>query len=247
MTADKVLVIDDDRGLLVVLRMGLEKEGFEVVTAESGLEGLRRAYETRPDVIILDVMMPDLSGWETCQRLRRVCDTPIIMLTAKSEQADVLKGLSLGADDYINKPCSFDELKARIRTILRRGRMSARDSWEAVYDDGYLHIDIADGMVTKGGKPIDLTPTESSLLMCLVSQRGSIVSHRELLTNVWGPEYADETRYLSVYIRYLRQKIEDDPSNPSYIRTRWRVGYYFAGNGRYQSESPEARKESSRR
>jgi two-component system KDP operon response regulator KdpE len=124
--------------------------------------------------------------------------------------------------------------------------MGARDSWEAVYDDGYLYIDIADGMVTKGGKPIDLTPTESSLLMCLVSQRGSIVSHKELLTNVWGPEYAEETRYLSVYIRYLRQKIEDDPSNPSYIRTRWRVGYYFAGNGRYQSESPEARRESTR-
>ena len=246
MTPEKVLVVDDDPGLLVVLRMGLEKEGFEVITAESGLDGLRRAYETRPDVIILDVMMPELSGWETCQRLRRVCDTPIIMLTAKSDQADVLKGLSLGADDYINKPCSFDELKARIRTVIRRGRMATRENWEAVYDDGYLRIDLTDGMVTKDGKPIDLTPTESSLLVCLVSQRGSIVSHKELLTNVWGPEYADETRYLSVYIRYLRQKIEDDPSNPAYIRTRWRVGYYFAGNGRSRAEVPGGRKESAR-
>jgi two-component system KDP operon response regulator KdpE len=231
MAAEKVLAIDDDPGLLVVLRMGLEKEGFEVITAGSGLEGLRRAYETHPDVIILDVMMPDVSGWETCQKLRRVCDTPIIMLTAKSEPADVLKGLSLGADDYINKPCSFDELKARIRTVIRRGRTNARENWESVYDDGYLRIDLAHGMVTKAGTPVDLTPTESSLLMCLVSKRGCIVSHKELLTSVWGPEYADETRYLSVYIRYLRQKIEDDPSNPSYIRTRWRVGYYFADAG----------------
>jgi two-component system KDP operon response regulator KdpE len=169
------------------------------------------------------------------------------MLTAKSDQADVLKGLSLGADDYINKPCSFDELKARIRTVIRRGKMSVRENWETIYDDGYLHINLTDGMVTKAGKPVDLTPTESSLLMCLVSQRGCIVPHKELLTNVWGPEYADETRYLSVYIRYLRQKIEDDPSNPSYIRTRWRVGYYFAGNGGSQSELREAQRESTKR
>jgi two-component system KDP operon response regulator KdpE len=228
MTAQKVLVVDDDPGLLVVLRMGLEREGFEVITAESGRDGLRRAYETRPDVIVLDVMMPEMSGWETCQRLRHVCDTPIIMLTAKAEQADVLKGLSLGADDYISKPCSFDELKARIRTVIRRSKVNAQDSWETMYDDGYLHIDLGDGRVTKAGQPIELTPTESSLLMVLVSQRGRIVSHKELLTSVWGPEYADETSYLSVYIRYLRQKIEDDPANPHYIRTRWRVGYYFA-------------------
>jgi two-component system KDP operon response regulator KdpE len=227
MTEEKVLVVDDDPGLLTVLKMGLEREGFEVITAESGQDGLRRAYEARPDVIVLDVMMPEMSGWETCQRLRHVCDTPIIILTAKAEQADVLKGLSLGADDYISKPCSFDELKARIQTVIRRSKVNSHDSWENVYDDGYLHVDLGDGVVTKAGQVIELTPTESSLLMVLVSQRGRIVSHKELLTNVWGPEYADETSYLSVYIRYLRQKIEDDPANPRYILTRWRVGYYF--------------------
>lgn len=229
MTEEKVLVVDDDPGLLTILKMGLEREGFEVITAESGRDGLRRAYETRPDVIILDVMMPEMSGWEICQRLRHVCDTPIIMLTAKAEKADVLKGLSLGADDYISKPCSFDELKARIRTVTRRSRVNAQSSWDAAYDDGHLHVDLGDGSVTKAGRPIELTPTESSLLLTLVSRRGQIVSHRELLTSVWGPEYIDETSYLSVYIRYLRQKIEDDPARPLYIRTRWRIGYYFAG------------------
>jgi two-component system KDP operon response regulator KdpE len=227
MTEKKVLVVDDDPGLLTVLQMGLEREGFKVIIAESGRAGLRRAYEARPDVIVLDVMMPEMSGWEMCQRLRHVCDTPIIMLTAKAEQADVVKGLSLGADDYIGKPCSFDELKARIRTVIRRSRVNSHDSWESVYDDGYLHVDLGGGVVTKAGQVIELTPTESSLLIVLVSQRGRIMSHKELLTSVWGPEYADETSYLSVYIRYLRQKVEDDPANPRYIRTRWRVGYYF--------------------
>jgi len=228
---EKILLIDDDSGLLTLLRLGLEREGFEVATADNGKEGLRRAYEIRPDVIILDVSMPEMDGWATCQRLRSMCDTPIIMLSAMQGQADVLKGLSLGADDYLTKPCSFDELKARIRTVLRRTHGDSGDTWRATYDDGHLCIDLKDGMVTRRGEEIHLTPTESRLLMFLVSQKGRIVSHRELLISVWGPEYAEEVGYLSVYIRYLRQKVEDDPANPRYICTRWRMGYYFAGNG----------------
>jgi DNA-binding response OmpR family regulator len=235
-----VLVIDDDSGLLTLLRLGLERDGFAVVTAQSGKEGLRRAYETRPDVIVLDVMMPEMDGWLTCQRLRSMCDTPIIMLTAKTAQADVLKGLSLGADDYLTKPCSFDELKARIRTVLRRAGPSARSDWRAIYDDGNLYIDLKDGTVTRCGEAIHLTPIESRLLMYLVSQKGRIVPHRELLISVWGPEYAEEVSYLSVYIRYLRRKIEDDPSNPHYICTRWRMGYYFAGDGGFEPGAKEA-------
>jgi DNA-binding response OmpR family regulator len=231
---EKILLIDDDPGLLTLLRLGLEREGFAVVTADSGKEGLRRAYEVRPDVIILDVSMPDMDGWATCQRLRSMCDTPIIMLSAMQEQADILKGLSLGADDYLTKPCSFDELKARIRTVLRRVKGDSSDAWRATYDDGNLCIDLKDGAVTRRGEGIHLTPTESRLLMYLVSQKGRIVPHSELLISVWGLEYAGEVGYLSVYIRYLRQKIEDDPSNPRYIRTRWRMGYYFAGNGTLQ-------------
>jgi DNA-binding response OmpR family regulator len=237
---ETVLVIDDDSGLLTLLRLGLEREGFTVVTAESGKEGLRRAYEARPDVIVLDVMMPEMDGWLTCQRLRSMCDTPIIMLTAKTAQADVLKGLSLGADDYLTKPCSFDELKARIRTVLRRTSTSTSSDWRSVYDDDNLCIDLKDGTVSRRGEVIHLTPIESRLLMYLVSQKGRIVPHRELLISVWGPEYAEEVSYLSVYIRYLRRKIEADSSNPRYIRTRWRMGYYFAGDGTFQPEGEES-------
>jgi len=233
---EKILVIDDDSGLLTLLRLGLEREGFTVITADSGKEGLREAYETRPDVIILDIMMPEMDGWLTCQRLRNICDTPIIMLTAKVAQADVLKGLSLGADDYLTKPCSFDELKARIRTVLRRAQAGSNNGWRDVYDDKNLCIDLRDGTVTRRGEAISLTPTESRLLLYLVSQKGRIVPHRELLTSVWGPEYAEEVGYLSVYVRYLRRKIEDDPSNPHYICTRWGMGYYFAGAGAIRPE-----------
>ncbi len=234
--SQKVLIIDDDPGMLTLLQLGLERDGFIVTTAESGKEGLRRAYDTHPDIILLDVMMPGMDGWQVCQRLRSMCDTPIIMLTAKSEQEDVLKGLSLGADDYLTKPCSFEELKARIRSTMRRAANRDYDRWRAVYDDGTLRVDLRNGRVTRRGQDIRLTPTESRLLSYLVSQKGRIVPHEELLTNVWGPEYAEENGYLSVYIRYLRRKIEDDPNSPRYIRTRWRMGYYFAGNGFLHSE-----------
>ncbi len=233
---EKILVIDDDAGLLTLMRLGLEREGFTVITADNGKDGLRRAYETRPDVIILDIMMPEMDGWLTCQRLRHMCDTPIIMLTAKSARADVLRGLSLGADDYLTKPCSFEELKARIHTILRRTRANSHNGWRDVYDDGNIRIDLRDGSVTRKGEAVRLTPTESRLLLHLVSQKGRIVPHKELLISVWGPEYAEEVGYLSVYVRYLRRKIEDDPANPRYIRTRWGMGYYFAGDGPLELE-----------
>jgi DNA-binding response OmpR family regulator len=236
---EKILVIDDDVGLLNLMRIGLEREGFNVVTARGGKEGLRRAYETHPDLILLDVMMPGMDGWMTCQRLRYVCDTPIIMLTAKASRTDVVKGLSLGADDYLTKPCNLEELKARIQTVLRRSGASTTDQWRAAYDDGHLRIDLTDGTVTRRGEAIPLSPTESRLLMYLVCQRGRIVPKKELLLSVWGPEYEDEDGYLSVYIRYLRRKIEDDPSDPRYIQTRWRVGYYFAGDGNHRAELTE--------
>jgi DNA-binding response OmpR family regulator len=226
---EKILLIDDDSGLLTLLQLGLQRDGFQVFTAESGKEGVRQAYEHRPDVIILDIMMAEMDGWTTCQRLRHICDTPIIMLTAKSGGEDVIKGLSMGADDYLTKPCSFDELKARIHTVLRRSGANGRVERQAVFDDGVLRVDLKDGTVVKRGEPVELTPTESRLLLYLASQRGRIVPHRELLVNVWGPEYAKEVGYLSVYIRYLRQKLEDDPSDPYYICTRWKVGYYFVG------------------
>lgn len=231
---EKILVIDDDSELLTLLKLGLERDGFKVLTAENGKDGLRQAYDTRPDVIILDIMMPGMDGWVTCQRLRTMCNTPIIMLTAKTGQPDVLRGLSLGADDYLTKPCCFDELKARIRTVLRRVHSSEHESWRTVYDDGTLSVDLQNGVVTRHGEEIHLTPIESRLLMYLVSQKDRVVPHQELLVSIWGPKYAKEKSYLSVYVRYLRRKIEEDPSNPKYICTRWRLGYYFAANGDFQ-------------
>jgi DNA-binding response OmpR family regulator len=236
--AEKVLVIDDDSGLLTFLQLGLKREGFDVYIVNNGKEGLQQAYELHPDVIILDVMMPDMDGWTTCQRLRHVCDTPIIMLTAKTEIPDVVKGLSLGADDYITKPCSFEELKARINSILRRVNIANNASWRSVYDDGNLRIDLETGVVSRQGEIIELTDTESRLLLYLVSQKDRIVPHKELLTKVWGPQYAKEVGYLSVYIRYIRLKLEDDPSNPTYVRKRWGMGYYFTGHGEVQSAPP---------
>ena len=237
---DTVLVIDDDPQLLRLLQLTLEREGFRVVTAVDGEEGLRRAYETRPDIIVLDIMMPEMDGWTVCRRLRDVCDVPILILSARTETESVIKGLSLGADDYLTKPCSLKELVFRIRAILRRTRTSAKETWQEVYDDGNLFIDLTSGTVKRQGVPIHLTPTEQRLFLYLVRQEGRVVPHRELLTSVWGPEYAEEVGYLSVYIRYLRRKIEADPSEPRYIRTRWGVGYYFAGDhlpdGKEQAE-----------
>jgi DNA-binding response OmpR family regulator len=210
--------------------MRLERDEFEVVTAQGGEEGLRKAYSTHPDAVVLDVTMPQLDGWAVCQRLRQVTDSPIIMLTGKSDTRDVVKGLSLGADDYMVKPCKLEELKARLRKVLRRAPQSTQDDIDTVYDDGYLRIDPVSGKVTRGGALVHLTPTESRLLNYLVSQRGRIVPHRELLVHVWGPQYEEDVKYLSVYIRYLRQKLEDEPSDPDYILTKYRVGYYFEGN-----------------
>lgn len=227
---ETILVIDDDTGLLRLLQLGLEREGFSVITASGGKEGLRQAYQSRPDLVVLDVMMPDIDGWTTCQRLREMSDTPIIMLTARGGEKDILRGLVLGADDYVAKPCNFDELKARIHALLRRAKTPANPAWRTAYDDGKLTVDLSNGTVSLNGSTVHLTPTESRLLMCLMSQAGQVISHKELLTRVWGPEYSDEVGYLSVYVHYLREKIEDDPANPQYVRTRWGMGYYFAGD-----------------
>ncbi|NIQ80832.1 MAG: response regulator, partial [Anaerolineae bacterium] len=161
---------------LTLLKLGLEREGFTVATAENGKEGLRQAYRTHPDVIVLDIMMAEMDGWTTCQRLRQVCDVPIIMLTAKTGERDIVKGLSLGADDYLAKPCSFDELKARIHTRLRRSKKTTKADWQVVFDDGNLRVDLREGMVTRRGERVDLTPTELRLLAHLVRERGRVVS-----------------------------------------------------------------------
>lgn len=224
---EKILVIDDDPALTEMIGARLEGRGYEVLLAGQAKDGLRLAYEKHPDLIILDIMMPDMDGWETCRRLRDLSDVPIVMLTAKVDEDDVVRGFRLGADDYVKKPFSIQELEERIRAILKRSATSER-STDVSYDDGALRIDLARQQVFRQGSPVHLTSTEMRLLESLVRRMGVTVSHEELLNEVWGPAYSDATAYLSLYIRYLREKLEEDPSDPHYIRTTWGSGYWFS-------------------
>jgi DNA-binding response OmpR family regulator len=225
-----ILVIDDDHDLTVMLKAQLERRNYRVVVAANGREGLQKAYQARPDLIILDIMMPEMDGWEVCQRLRELSNVPIIMLTARNIKGDIVKGLESGADDYLTKPFSAAELEARIQAVLRRsesndGKSKSRSSF---YSNGYLTIDFDRRTVKVRGEVIELTPTEFKLLSCLVRNEGRVLPHRYLLTEVWGPEYADEVDYVKLYVRYLRLKIEEDPSEPVYIQTEWGIGYRFS-------------------
>ncbi|MFQ5855804.1 MAG: response regulator transcription factor [Anaerolineae bacterium] len=224
---DKILVIDDDTTLLNLLRQSLSKAGYDVITATNGLNGLQKMYEERPDLIILDVMMPRMDGWETCQRIREMSQVPIIMLTAKDEEANKIKGFDYGVDDYVTKPFSFAELTARVGAVLHRTRQRPPLRKPAIYRVDDLMIDLENRRVTKDGDVLDLTPTEYRLLATLVENAGRVLSHEQLLSDVWGPEYVDDTGYVKRYIWYLRQKLEDDPSHPKYILTERGFGYRF--------------------
>ena len=222
----KILVIDDSPDLLRIVQLCLEREKYQVFTAASGKEGLQRTYSVQPDLVILDVMMPGMDGWEVLTRLREMSDVPIMMLTAKGREVDVVRGLSLGADDYVTKPFGNAELIARVQALLRRSKTST-STLKTRYHDNGLSIDLDRHEVIAKGNPIDLTPTEFRLLSVLVQNAGKVVPHRVLLTQVWGEEYANEIHYLKLYIRYLRQKLEESPSNPRYILTEWGIGYRF--------------------
>jgi two-component system KDP operon response regulator KdpE len=224
---EKILVIDDDRTLIELLAQKLESRGFEILTATRGKDGLKLAYENHPDLVVLDVMMPDMDGWETCRRLRELSDVPILLLTGKVSEEDVIRGFQLGADDYVKKPFNLRELEGRIRAILKRANGSERET-SMLYDDGTLRIDLERQQVFRLGKLVHLTSTEFQLLSCLVKHAGMLVPHDEILNEVWGPSYLDATACLSLYIRYLREKLEENPGEPQYIRTKWGAGYWFA-------------------
>jgi len=226
-TKQTLLVIDDDAVLLSLLRQSLERAGYAVETAANGLVGLQRAYEIHPDLVILDVMMPRLDGWEVCARLREVTQVPIIMLTAKDEERDKLRGFRLGIDDYVTKPFSFAELTARVAAVLHRARLAQPPGRPRIYATGDLVVDLESLRVSKKGAPISLTPTEFRLLAVLVENAGRVLTHEQLLNHVWGYEYAGDTGYVKRYIWYLRQKLEDDPNTPRYILTERGFGYSF--------------------
>ncbi|MBC7250149.1 MAG: response regulator transcription factor [Anaerolineae bacterium] len=225
----KILIIDDDEKLARLVQLFLQQQGYEVHVASSGLQGLQLAYDLHPDLVVLDIMMPGMDGWMVCSRLRDVSEVPIIMLTAKDGERNIVEGLESGADDYVVKPFSMAELLARIRALLRRVTQDSRVEEMKVFDNGELVINFSKREVIVRGKTVSLTPTEFELLSCLVKNEGRVLPHKVLLRQVWGDEYVGETQYLKLYIRYLRQKIERDASNPEYILTEWGVGYRFEG------------------
>jgi DNA-binding response OmpR family regulator len=212
---------------LLLLRQSLEKAGYGILTATNGLAGLQQMYEHRPDLIILDVMMPRMDGWETVSRIREMSQVPVIMLTAKDEEADKIRGFGAGVDDYVTKPFSFAELSARVGAVLHRTRQAVPARAPQTYAVGDLVIDLEDRRVTKRGEPVALTPTEYKLMSVLVENAGRVLSREQLLSQVWGDAYLGDTDYIKRYIWYLRQKLEDDPSNPEYVLTDRGFGYSF--------------------
>ncbi|TKJ31470.1 MAG: DNA-binding response regulator [Chloroflexi bacterium B3_Chlor] len=224
----RVLVVDDDPALLPLVEYTFAKEGYEVYTASDGREALRQFFAHRPDLIILDIMMPRMDGWETCRRIREVSDVPIMMLTARGQDEDIIRGLEYGADDYMTKPFSIKVLLAHARAVLRRAALPAPDYGEpTTYGDDYLTVDLKERRVTVKGEPVKLTPTEYRLLAYLVQNAGQVLTFQQILENVWGWEYQDDLDYVRVYVWHLRQKLEQDPKHPKYISTELGVGYRF--------------------
>lgn len=220
----KILVVEDDQTLQALISIYLTGRGYEVATAANGTEALDCFATVRPDLVLLDVMMPGKDGWETLVDLRKRSTVPVIFLTALGNEEEVVRGLELGAEDYLRKPVGMKELAARIASVLRR---ASGEHAPTAYVNGPLYVDIVARRVELNGAPVHLTPTEFRLLAHLMANEGRPVSHRDLLSEVWGPEYAEDTASLQVYIRYLREKIEPDPKRPSYILTEWGIGYKF--------------------
>ncbi len=226
---EKILVVDDDVNLLRIVKVLLDGAGYEVLTATNGLEGLRTFYAARPDLVVMDVMMPEMDGLTLCRRIREVSEQlPVVMLTARDREQDIVAGLEAGADEYIVKPFQQREFLARIAAILRRQRAWASVLEQPItYADEYLTVDMTARQVTVAGQPVRLTPIEYNLLALLVRHAGQVLTSRQILENVWGWEYVDDIDYPRVYVWHLRKKIEPDPRQPTYILTEPGVGYRF--------------------
>lgn len=222
-----VLVVDDEPRMIRFIRMNLELEGYQVIEARNGIQALEQVRQHLPDLVVMDVMMPELDGFETLRLLRDISTVPVVLLTVKADEDDKIRGLELGADDYITKPFSPRELLSRVQAVLRRANWSAPPPRTILKIDDRLSIDFNRHQVIVEGERIDLRPTEYRLLNHLIQNAGWVVPHDTLLAKVWGYEYRDETHYLRLYINYLRKKIEPDPAKPTYILTERGVGYRF--------------------
>lgn len=222
-----ILVVDDEERMARFIRLNLEHDGFQVVEAYRGMQAIQLLRDRMPDVVILDVMMPDVDGFEVLQLIRESSQVPVIMLTAKGEEEDKVKGLELGADDYVTKPFSPRELVSRVRAVLRRTDTSSSDGEGVIEVDDHLKLDFGRREIWMDGKQVKLRPTEYRLLYHLVQNAGWVLTYDQILSKVWGYEYRDEPHYVRLYVNYLRQKLEKDPANPVYILTERGVGYRF--------------------
>jgi two-component system KDP operon response regulator KdpE len=220
-----VLAVDDEAGILRLIKLELSTQGFRVVTAENGETALRMAEEHRPDIVLLDIVMPDITGLEVMRKLRERTNIPVILLTAKGSDADKVRGLEMGADDYLAKPFSPEELSARVRAVLRRALGSA--GLENIVQAGDVEVDLNRRLVKRKGELVTLTRTEWMLLQHLAANAGKIMLNAELLSKVWGPEYRDDLQYLRVWVSRLRRKLEEEPSQPRLIKTFQGIGYMF--------------------
>jgi two-component system KDP operon response regulator KdpE len=227
-----ILAVDDEAGILRLIKLELSSQGFRVVVANDGEEALRVAEQQRPDIVILDVVMPEMSGLEVMRRLRERTSIPIILLTAKDHDEDKVRGLELGADDYLVKPFNPEELSARVRAVLRRGFRPSTGT-ENVVRVASVEIDLNRRLVKKDGDVVSLTRTEWMLLQHLAANAGKVMLNTELLSKVWGPEYRDDLQYLRVWVSRLRSKLEPDPSNPTIIKTLQGIGYLLDAEGHF--------------
>ena len=235
----KILVVDDEERMVRFIRLNLEHDGFRVIEAFNGNQAINKARSNLPDLVLLDVMMPDLDGFEVLRVLREVSTVPVIMLTAKGEEEDRVRGLELGADDYITKPFSPRELVSRVRAVLRRTETATSTTHGLIEVDERLKIDFDRREVWVEDKLVKLRPTEYRLLYHLVQNAGWVITHDQLLAKVWGYEYRDEPHYVRLYINYLRKKLEEDPANPKYILTERGIGYRFVDFRRSKPDGSE--------
>lgn len=239
----RILVVDDEERMVRFIRLNLEHDGFQVVEAFNGVQAIEKVRSNLPDMVLLDVMMPDIDGFEVLRIIREVSSVPVIMLTAKGEEDDRVRGLELGADDYITKPFSPRELVSRVRAVLRRTEGTGVQKHGLIVVDDRLQIDFDRREIWVDGELVKLRPTEYRLLYHLVQNAGWVVSHDQLLQKVWGYEYRDEPHYVRLYINYLRQKLEEDAANPKYILTERGVGYRFVDYKRQRKDELDSSKE----
>ena len=226
---ERIVVIDDDPLVVRLIRANLERNGFDVLDAPDGDKGLGLVASEMPDLVILDIMLPVMDGYEVCRRIRDFSLVPVVMLTARGEQVDKLLGFEMGADDYLTKPFAPAELLARVKAVLRRSQLGAPSTATAVIQCGEVSIDLVRRRVSRSGEPVALTKTEFGLLQELAQNAGKTLSHTELLTRVWGSEYRDDRDYLFAYVRRLRRKLEADPEHPALILSQVGYGYRLEG------------------